>query len=137
MGVLGGGQVTVFIPESAVWAHALSPQSNLVLGQPNTPHLSCLGQPSSTEHSPGFISSSRSFGSSGGCNRLFLRQQRAGYVYSWPGARPVDRDDIKVKGSRLDGALETTLPDLLNHSENEAQRSEGAWQGKWWNPGKI
>lgn len=111
------------------------------LASPALPASPVSAQPSSTGHSPGFISSSRSFGSSGGCNRLFLRQQRAGYVYSWPGARPVDREDIKVKGSRLDGALETTLSDLLNHSKNEAQRSEGACEGhtpgKWWSPGKI
>lgn len=31
---------------------------------------------------PGLISSSFSLESSGGCKRLFLRQQRAGYVYS-------------------------------------------------------
>lgn len=59
-----------------------------------------LAQLSSIGHSPGFISRSRSFGSSGGCNRRFLRQQRAGYVYSWPGARPVERHNVKGKGYR-------------------------------------
>lgn len=59
-----------------------------------------LAQLSSIGHSPGFISRSRSFGSSGGCNRRFLRQQRAGYVYSWPGARPVEKHNVKGKGYR-------------------------------------
>lgn len=78
-----------------------------------------------TGHSPGFISRSRSFGSSGGCNRRFLRQQRAGYVYSWPGARPVDRHNVKIKGYRPEWTLPLPRPNFVIHSERQLKPREG------------
>jgi hypothetical protein len=77
-----------------------------------------------TGHSPGLISRSRSFGSSGGCNRRFLRQQRAGYVYNWPGARPADRHNVKMKDYTPEGTSQLPLPSFVIHSERQLEHRE-------------
>lgn len=121
---------------STTWAPLLSQKTQLCgqRSQPASPGAQPRSPPPfplprwarlrSRGHSPGLISSSRSFGSSGGCNRLFLRQQRAGYVYSWPGARPVDGDEGKINSFRLSGALEITLTHPVIHSERKFKPRE-------------